>query len=136
MAGQHQREARQASSPSTPTWRRSPCWPGASCSTALRQAQAFSRSVVRLLWLGLLVLFETKDCAGQAFNVTGRVQARVTELAALVAAVVPGADIRFTPGQATNDYDHALFSLTALKRRGRTPTLPRLDGLVRYAGWL
>lgn len=84
----------------------------------------------------LLVLYDAEIGAGRAFNITGGVQTRVTDLAALVAACVPDADIRFTPGQAMDDYRQGLFSLGALQGLGWRPAVTLEDGVVRYADWL
>ena len=93
---------------------------------------------------GLLAIYDAPEllaqppasAAGRAFNITGGTCIRVLELAALVTAACPSADIRFTPGRAMAADQQALFSLSALRSLGWQPRVALDAGIARYAAWL
>jgi len=85
---------------------------------------------------GLLALYDADGVAGRAFNVTAGMSIPVADVAALVVAAVPGADIRFTQGRVMDEARQATFSVDALKALGWHPAVGLGEGVARYAGWL
>jgi len=85
---------------------------------------------------GLLALYDADGIAGRAFNITAGMSIPVADVAALVVAAVPGADIRFTPGRVMEEARQATFSVEALRALGWAPTIGLRDGIGAYADWL
>lgn len=85
---------------------------------------------------GLLALYDADGVAGRAFNVTAGMSIPVADVAALVVAAVPGADIRFTQGRVMDEARQATFSVDALKALGWHPAVGLGEGVARYADWL
>lgn len=85
---------------------------------------------------GLLALYDANGVAGRAFNVTAGMSIPVADVAALVVAAVPGADIRFTYGRVMDEARQATFSVDALKALGWHPAVGLGEGIACYAGWL
>lgn len=84
----------------------------------------------------LLTLYDAEGASGRAFNITGGTQTRLADLAAIIGAAVPGAEIRLTPGQHMSDVVQGRFSVAALEALGWRPQVGLADGIAAYAEWL
>lgn len=85
---------------------------------------------------GLLTLYDAAEAAGRAFNITGGTQTPMTALADLVAAALPGTDVRFTAGKVLPADHQGHFSLDALQGLGWRPATSLAEGVASYAAWL
>jgi UDP-glucuronate 4-epimerase len=86
--------------------------------------------------MALIALYDADGAAGRAFNITAGVQTPLAELASTIAAIVPGAEFRFTPGQSMSDVAQGRFNVAALQGLGWRPALGLTDGIATYADWL
>ena len=72
-----------------------------------------------------------------AYNVTGESRTTLDEVAALARAMLPGADIGFSPGPDPLDVEQAYFHTTAARHGlGFAPHIPLREGIATYAEWL
>lgn len=84
----------------------------------------------------LIALYDADGAAGLAFNITAGVQTPLAELASAIAAVVPGAEFRFTPGQSMNNVSQGRFNVAALEELGWRLSVGLPEGIAAYARWL
>lgn len=73
----------------------------------------------------------------RAYTVTGGSYATLGEIAGIVAATVPGAEIEVAPGPDPVDDRQARFDISAAERDlGYRPRVTLVEGVASYAAWL
>jgi UDP-glucuronate 4-epimerase len=85
----------------------------------------------------ILASQDAKKPRQRAYNVTGGERLTLDDVAQLIRAVVPAADISLAVGPDPEDYHQELFDISAAHRDlGWRPKTPLRDGIARYAQWL
>lgn len=80
---------------------------------------------------------EAPRLASDSYNVSAGVNPSLGEVAQLVRALLPRADIRFAQGADPNDNTLGMLSIDRISRElGYAPVIDLRDGIARYADWL
>lgn len=84
----------------------------------------------------LVTLHDAGNVPQRAFNVTTGTHTPIRELAEIITAAIPAADVRFTSGSVLDDYNQGVFRTDALWRLGWKPLVGLRQGLAAYQQWL
>jgi UDP-glucuronate 4-epimerase len=84
----------------------------------------------------VLAVYRADTVPQRTFNVTAGTCVTMRELANMVETILPGSDIRFTPGKVLDDYKQKPLSTEALRSLGWEPRVDIAAGLRSYMEWL
>lgn len=85
----------------------------------------------------LLAALDAETCAQPVYTATGGERLTLGDLAGIVRALLPEADIALRPGPDPLDDYHHLFDIRAIARDlGFRPRISLRDGILSYAEWL